>query len=96
MQLGFVHFSGHFRRLSTARTLLDRGKNYTDLAMLYGIKDFVAKKSMEAARHFSQHFCAKASELVLETDRKMKTSADNSERLLELLILQLAQEAKHG
>ena len=39
---------------------------------------------------------AKAAELVLETDYKMKTSFDEPERLLELLILQLAQEAVHG
>ena len=51
---------------------------------------------MEAARRFKPEFCARAAELVLETDYQMKTSFDDSERLLELLILQLAQEAKHG
>jgi len=33
---------------------------------------------------------------VLETDYKMKTSFDDNERLLELLILQLAREARNG
>ena len=32
----------------------------------------------------------------METDYHMKTSYDDSERLLELLVLQLAQEAGHG
>ena len=35
-----------------------------------------------------------AAGLILETDRKMKTSFDEPERLLELLVLQLAQEAQ--
>ena len=51
---------------------------------------------MEAARKFRPEYCARAAELVLETDRKIKTSFDEPERLLELLILQLAQEARRG
>ena len=42
---------------------------------------------------FRPEFLAKAAQLVLETDVKIKTSVDDPERLLELLILQLAQEA---
>ena len=87
---------GHFRRLSTARTLLDHGKNYSELQKLCGLADYPAKKAMDAARRFSQTFCAKAAELILETDYKMKTSFDDQDRLLEMLILQLAMEAKHG
>ena len=86
----------HYRRVSTARTLLDHGKNASDLAKLCGISDYPAKKSMEAARRVRPEFCAKASQLILETDYKMKTSFDDPERLLELLILQLSQEALHG
>ena len=87
---------GHFRRIGTARTLLDYGKNASDLQKLCGIPDYPARKTMEAARRFRPEFCAKAAELVLETDYKMKTSFDEPERLLELLILQFAQEAVHG
>lgn len=87
---------GHFRRLGAARTLLDRGKSAYDLQKLYGIPDYPARKTMEAARRFSTDFCRKAAQLVLETDYRMKTSFDDSQRLLELLILQLAQEARHG
>ena len=85
---------GHFRRIGTARTLLDCGKNSVELQRLCGIPDYPARKTMEAARRFRPEFCAKAAELVLETDYKMKTSFDDNERLLELLILQLAQEAR--
>ena len=88
---------GHFRRLSTARTLSDNGRPASELQRLYApMPDFVSRKTMEAARRFKPEFCRRAAELVLETDYQMKTSYDDSERLLELLILQLAQEAKHG
>ena len=86
----------HFRRLSVARTLLDHGRNADELRRLCGMQDFAARKTMEAARRFRPEFLAKAASLILETDHKMKTSFDDNERLLELLILQLAQEAKHG
>lgn len=87
---------GHFRRIATARTLLDNGRNSSELAKLYGIPDYPARKSMEAARRYRPEFCRRAAELVLDTDYKMKTSFDDSERLLELLILQLAQEGRNG
>ena len=86
----------HFRRLATARTLLDNGRNSGDMMQLCGIADYPARKMMGAAKRFSPAFCAKAAELIMETDRAMKTSLDDSERLLELLILQLAQEARNG
>ena len=87
---------GHFRRLGTARTLLDNGRTSVDLMKLTGLPDYPARKTMSAASRFSARFCAKASELVLETDYKMKTSFDDPKRLLEVLILELAQEAGHG
>ena len=87
---------GHFRRISTARTLLDNGKTASELQKLCGIPDYPARKTMEAARRFKPEFCRRAAQLVLETDYKIKTSFDDSERLLELLILQLAQEAGNG
>ena len=86
----------HFRRIATARTLLDNGRSASELAKLYSISDYPARKTMDAARRFRPEFCAKAAELVLETDYRMKTSFDDPERLLELLILQLAQEARRG
>jgi len=87
---------GHFRRLGTARTLLDNGKNSSELQKLYGIPDYPARKTMEAARRIRPEFCAKANLLIMETDYKMKTSFDQPDRLLELLVLQLAQEARNG
>ena len=86
----------HFRRLTAAKCLQELGKNAYDLQKLCGIPDYPAKKLMEAARRMDKAFCGRASELVLETDYKMKTSYDDSQRLLELLVLRLATEARHG
>ena len=87
---------GHFRRISAARTLLDHGKTPSELAKLSGIQEYAARKAMDAARRFKPEFCRRAAQLVVETDYRMKTSFDDNERLLELLILQLAQEARNG
>ena len=84
---------GHFRRISAARIMLDHGRNVTDLAEICNISGYPARKAMEAARRFSPEFCKRASELILETDYRMKTSFDTQERLLEMLLLRLAQEA---
>lgn len=85
----------HFRRLSTARTLADNGKTATELMSLTGLKDYPARKNMNAASRFSARFYAKAAELVLESDVKLKTSFDDADRILEVLILRLSQEAKN-
>ncbi len=85
----------HFRRLSTAKILLDNGKNADDLMKLTGLKDYPARKTISAASRFSAAFYEKAADLVLESDAKMKTSFDEPERILEVLILQLSREARN-
>lgn len=86
----------HFRQIGTARTLRDNGKNSGELMSLCGMGDYPARKTMEASARFSARFCRVSAELILETDNALKTSYDEPERLLELLILRLAQEAKNG
>ncbi len=86
----------YLRRLAAARTLMDRGGSTGELMKLYGLSDYAARKTMSAAQRFSPDFFLKAMEMVLETDRKLKTSYDTPERLIELLVLQLAQEARRG
>ena len=87
---------GHFRNIGAARILYDNGKNVPDLMQITGIREYPAKKAMAAAKRVSPDFCKKASRLIMETDYQMKTSFDSQERLLELLILKLAQEAENG
>lgn len=86
----------HFRKISTARTLLDNGKSSSDLMRLYRMGDYAARKTMDSASGFSARFCRTALELVMETDIALKRSYDDPERLLEVLVLRLAQEAKNG
>ena len=86
----------NLRRMSAARVLLDNGKGSGDFMKLYGMGDYAARRTMDAARRFQPSFYKKAAALVLETDHGMKTSFDDPKRLLELLILQLAQEAQNG
>ena len=86
----------HFRRIAAARILMDNGRNASELQKLCGIPDYPARKTMEAARRVTPEFCRRAAELILMTDHQIKTSFDDGQRLLELLILQLAQEAKNG
>lgn len=94
MILGAI--GGHFRRLSTAKILQNHGRPPAELMKLCGMSEYAARRNMSAAGRFSADFYAKASELVLETDRAIKTSLDAPDRLLELLIMRLAQEARNG
>lgn len=87
---------GHFRRLSTAKILLQNGKTATEFMKLTGLSDYPARKTMSAAGRFSAEFYEKAAQMVLECDLQMKTSFDDGDRLLEVLILQLSQEAKNA
>lgn len=85
----------HFRRMATARIVLDGGKHIAELIRLTGMKESYARKMISAAPRFSARFYALAAELVLETDRQIKTSVDSPERLLEILILKLSQEVRN-
>ncbi len=85
---------GHFRRLATARTLMDNGRGVPEMMKLYSIGDYPARKTMSAASKFSTTFYARAAQLIMDTDYGMKTSLDDPKRLLEMLVLQLAQEAR--
>ena len=85
----------HYRRLATARILLDNGKNAADLMRLTGMKDYPARKTIAAASRFTARFYAAAAELVLESDRQMKTSFDSPERMLEVLLMRLSQEVRN-
>ncbi len=88
---------GHFRRLATAKTLADNGKGAQELMRLYKMSSsYATNKNMSAAARFPSEFYRKAAQLVLETDYRMKTSFDDPQRLLEQLVLRLAQEARHG
>ena len=83
------------RRLYAARILQNEGKPAEELAQLCGIQPYAATKTMGQARRVSEQFCRKAVLLCCETDAQLKSTYGEEERLVELLILQLAEEARH-
>lgn len=83
------------RRLYAAKLLQNAGKGADALASLCGIAPFAASKTMTQARRVSERFCRRAAEHCCRTDYQLKTSYDDPERLTELLILTLAEEASH-
>ena len=86
----------HFRKLSAARVLQDNGRPYAELIHLYRMGDWAARKTMQSASKFSPRVLQAVSELIVETDRKMKTSTDDPKRLLEVLLLEISREARNG
>lgn len=90
------------RRLLYARTVMAAGKGEGALAELLKAStgraphSFVLQKTMTTARRVSDSFCAKAVTLCMETDRKLKSFSGDDQRTLELMLLQLAQEARRG
>lgn len=85
----------HYRKIGSARILLNQGMRVTDLMSLYGISDYAAKKIMNSAMRLSDRFCRLANELVMEADYQLKSSYGDAERLIETLVLRLAQEARN-
>ena len=79
------------RRLRAAKIL----QNVEELASVCGISPKAASMAMTQARRFSERFCDRAVLLCCETDYKLKTSYDDPQRLVEMLILELAQEARN-
>ena len=85
------------RRLYYAKTLAACGKNQQTFMDLTGNKSsYAANLTFTAARKVPEAFCARAVELCLQADRDMKRSVDEPERLLEVLIATLWQEARRG
>ena len=84
------------RRLRCAKVLGSRGKGSDSLRKLCAIGDYPARKTMAAAGRVSREFCDSAVLLCAETDFQLKTSYDDPQRLLELLLLRLAEAASHG
>lgn len=83
------------RRMYSAKIFQGTGKGAEALASLCGISSYAAGKITTQSRRFTEAFCRKAVLLCCETDYKIKTSYDTGERLVEGLILRLAQEARN-
>lgn len=86
----------HFRRLGVARTFHDNGRPASELVKAVGGSEYYARRNMDAAVRFSARFYRVAMERILETDLGIKSSLDNPQRLLELLVMDLYREARNG
>lgn len=86
--------AAQMRRLQCARVLMENGRGNGDLMKLCGIGEYPARLTMGAARRLPPSFCSRSVLLCLETDRQMKSSYDEPQRLLELLLIRLAGEAR--
>lgn len=84
------------RRLHAACVLRDSGKGADQLAALCGISDYPARLTMKQARNLSTARCANALQFCLAADEQMKNSYDDAKRILELLLVRLAQEVFCG
>ncbi len=84
------------RRIYCAQLLQAAGKGAESLMHLCGMGSYPAKKTMGYARRLSEGFSKAALQACALTDYRLKTSYDTPQRLLELLLLQLAQEVKHA
>lgn len=82
------------RRLYAARVLLSEGKDAQELAAVCKISPYAAKITFKQAQRLSDRFCEKAVLLCCEYDEKMKTSYDEPERLLQMLLLELTEAAR--
>lgn len=83
------------RRLYAAKVLQSQGRGAQDLAAMCGIAPYAAGKILTQARRFSERFCSRAVQLCAQTDYQIKTSYDTGETLAQMLILNLAQEARN-
>ena len=84
------------RKAAAAQALSAAGRGPDALMRLYAIGSYPAQKAFGFARRVPEGFFAMALPLCAETDYQLKTSFDEPQRLLELLVLRLAQEAGHG
>lgn len=92
----FGAVASQMRRILTAKTLLRAGLGVKDMMSVCGLSEYPARKTMEFARRLSASFCDRAVLLCSDTAEQMKNSYDEPERLLELLVLSLAEEARNA
>ncbi|SMC47791.1 DNA polymerase III subunit delta [Papillibacter cinnamivorans] len=81
------------RQLYSARLALDTGRDASKLMELWGMRSsYPAQLLLRSAGRFSTPWCRKAVRLCCEADLAMKSSFGDSEDILKLLILRLAQK----
>ena len=89
------------RRMLYARACMQSGKDAAALGEMLKAASgraphpYVLQKTMTAARRVSDRFCERAVVLCLEADVQLKGFSGDDKRTLGLLLIKLAQEARH-
>lgn len=90
------------RRLLYARACMAAGKSESALGEMLKAATgraphpYVLQKTMTTARRVTDQFCDRAVTLCMEADLQLKSFSSDGQRVLELLLLTLAQEARRG
>ena len=93
---------GQMRRLYCAKVAMGAGKGESGVAELLKAASgraphpYMLQKTITTARRLPDEFCAKALTLCMEADVKLKSYSGDDQRVLELLLLQMAQEVRRG
>lgn len=93
---------GQLRRLLYAKVAIGAGRGESGVAELMKAASgraphpYVLQKTITMSRRVTEQFCARAIALCLETDASLKSFSGDDLRTMELLLLRLAQEARHG
>lgn len=82
--------SRQMRQIYQAKLAQEQGKGEPYVASLLGVQSFIARRILSISRQFSLEWCRNAVILCGETDRAMKSTGQNGERLLTQLLLDLA------
>ena len=83
------------RRLLAAKVLQAGHGTAGDLETVCKMSEGSAKITMSQARYFSEDFCKKAVELCCQADWQIKSSYDDENSILEMLVLRLSEAARH-
>ena len=78
------------RQLYGAKILMEHGKGPYELVKLYGIWDSAAREIYNQANGFPKQVLREAILLSAQTDYTIKTSSGESDKLLEIMLLRLA------
>lgn len=85
--IGYI--ASHIRGVQKAALAASQGKRPEDLAREAKMHPYRAKKLMEHARKYTPARIARWNELILETDREIKTGLKNAKLALEMLVVAL-------
>lgn len=80
-----------FQTLAMIKYYQEKGLNRAQIAQTTGQKDFTVRKMMEVSRNFSWQALEKVFALLLETDAALKSTSQDPDLLMEMLLVGLCE-----